>query len=192
MKIVFYSLFVILFIESVVAFWIWQYSKHDETQQADVAIVLGAAVWDNKPSPVFKGRLDYSIELYEQGYIDQLIFTGGKAQGDESAESEVARDYALSKGVKADDIQIETVSTITDENLQEAKHIMLEHQFQTALIVSDPLHMKRAMVLAKHNGIEAYSTPTPFTQYKSFRSKAPFLLREVFYLTGHVVLSPFR
>lgn len=191
-KIVFCCLFVLLFIESIVALGIWLYSDNDETQQADVAIVLGAAVWHDEPSPVFEGRLDYAITLYEQGYVDQLIFTGGMARGDELAESEVAREYALSKGVKTTDIQIETVSTITEENLQEAKRIMVEHQFNTALIISDPLHMKRAMIIAKHNEIEAYTAPTPFTQYKSLRSKVPFLLREVFYLTGYVVLSPFR
>ena len=56
---------------------------------------------------------------------------------------------------------------------------------ETALIVSDPLHMKRAMLLAKDAGIRAYSAPTPVTMCRSLRTKIPFLAREMFYYIGY-------
>ena len=59
------------------------------------------------------------------------------------------------------------------------------HQLETAIIVSDPLHMKRAMLLAEDAGITAYSSPTPTTRYISMRTKIPFLARETFYYIGY-------
>ena len=56
---------------------------------------------------------------------------------------------------------------------------------ETAIIVSDPLHMKRAMLLAEDAGIKAYSSPTPSTRYVSLRTKIPFLARETFYYIGY-------
>ena len=87
---------------------------------------------------------------------------------------------------------IEEKSTITEENLEFAKEIMDANGFKTAIIVSDPLHMKRAMLMAKDYGITAYSSPTPTTMYKSLRSKLPFLLREEFFYIGYCIVRFFR
>ena len=80
---------------------------------------------------------------------------------------------------------MEEDSKITQENLENAKIIMEENDFQKAIIVSDPLHMKRAMLLAEDAGIKAYSSPTPTTMYQSFKTKVPFAAREVFYYVGY-------
>ena len=62
---------------------------------------------------------------------------------------------------------------------------MEENGYETAIIVSDPLHMKRAMLLAEDAGISAYSSPTPSTRYISLRTKIPFLARETLYYIGY-------
>src|SRR5687768_3339266 len=84
---------------------------------ADVAIVLGAAVWDAEPSPVFAARIDHAIWLFEKGQMELLIFTGGRAEGDRLSEAEAARDYALAKGIPRSAIYLETTSTSTHGNL---------------------------------------------------------------------------
>ena len=76
------------------AFSIWTFKDKVELVKTDAAIVLGAAAWNDKPSPVFRERINYSIWLYENNYVDKIIFTGGKGKDDKYAESEVARDYA--------------------------------------------------------------------------------------------------
>ena len=86
--------------------------------------------------------------------------------------------YAIEQGIPQSDIFIEEESHITEENIANAKIIMDDNSFETAIIVSDPLHMKRAMLFAKDVGINAYSSPTPSTMYTSFESKLDFLLRE--------------
>lgn len=171
---------------------IWTYGAKTEPVKSDAAIVLGAAVWGDKPSPVFRGRIDHALWLYKHQYVDKLIFTGGRGSGLEPAESEVARDYAIARGVPEADILIETVSKITEENLSHAQAVGEREGLDTYLIVSDPLHMKRAMTMADDYGMKAYPSPTDRSAYQSFRSKVPFLLREMFYYTGYVVLSPFR
>ena len=83
------------------------------------------------------------------------------------------------------DILLEEGSAITQENLQYARELMEEAGDETALVVSDPLHMKRAMLLAGDAGIEAYASPTPTSRYRSLKTKAKFLAREVFYYIGY-------
>ncbi len=168
------------------------YGKKDNKTQADVAIVLGAGATDAGVSPVFRERINHGIWLYENGFVDFLIFTGGVGEGNTKSDSLVAKEYALLQDVPADVILIEEKSTITEENLAYAKEIMDENSFKTAIIVSDPLHMKRAMLMAKDYGITGYSSPTPTTMYQSLRSKLPFLLREKFFYIGYCIVRIFR
>ncbi|MEG0258323.1 MAG: YdcF family protein [Lysinibacillus sp.] len=171
---------------------IWSFSNKNQLIKADVAVVLGAAAWDDEPSPVLRERINHAIWLYENGYVDKIIFTGGKGKGDQLAESEVARDYAIRKNVNSGDILIETKSKITEENLEYAYDIANRGNFDTFIIVSDPLHMKRAVLMAKNTGMEAYSSPTQSSVYKTLDSKIPFFLRELFFYVGYIVSFPFR
>lgn len=161
------------------------YSLREEAREADVAIVLGAATSDGEVSPVYRERLNHGISLYQQGLVDKIIVTGGQAEGNEQSDAYRAKQYVMSQGIPEEDILTEDKSTITQENLENAKVLMDEAGYQTAVIVSDPLHMKRAMLLAGDAGIEAYSSPTPTTMYRSTRTKIPFLAREVFFYVGY-------
>jgi uncharacterized SAM-binding protein YcdF (DUF218 family) len=155
---------------------------------ADAAIVLGAAVNDAAPSPVFRERIRHGVTLYRTGSVRKLILTGGVGEGASHAESQVARAIAIRAGVPAQAILIETRSRTTQQNMAEAKRLMDRHRLSTALIVSDPLHMKRALRMARDAEITAYGAPTPTTRYRSWRSKTGFLLREV-YFNNHFLLT---
>ena len=174
------------------AFSIWTFKDKVELVKTDAAIVLGAAAWNDKPSPVFRERINYSIWLYENNYVDKIIFTGGKGKDDKYAESEVARDYAIKNNVNSEDILIETKSKITEENLKYAYEIAMEENLNTFTIVSDPLHMKRAMLISKTIGMESYASPTQSSVYKTLNSQVPFFLRELFYYIGYIISLPFR
>lgn len=164
---------------------ICQFSTIDEKCKSDVAIILGAATQNGEVSPVYQERINHGIKLYNEGYIDKLIVTGGVADGNKKSDAYAAKQYAINKGIPEKDILTEDTSTITQENLENAKLIMDEHGFQTAIIVSDPLHMKRAMLLAEDAGIAAYSSPTTTSKYVSLKTKIPFLAREVFFYIGY-------
>lgn len=171
---------------------IWSFSKKNQLVKTDAAVVLGAAAWGNEPSPVLRERINHAIWLYENGYVEKIIFTGGRGKDDEYAESEVARGYAIKNNVNSEDILIETKSKITEENFKYAYEIANDNNLYTFTIVSDPLHMKRAILMAKDIGMKAYSSPTQSSVYKTLKSKVPFFFRELFFYIGYIFSSPFR
>ena len=136
------------------------YAERDEKRAADTAIILGAAADESGPSPVYRERINHGIELYNDGYVGKLIMTGGTGEGNTHSDAYIAKQYAVSQGIPESDIMTEDTSTITQENLENSKLIMDENRFDTTIIVSDPLHMRRAMLLARDSGITAYSSPT--------------------------------
>jgi uncharacterized SAM-binding protein YcdF (DUF218 family) len=181
------SVTLVLIYLSLLAAEIYSFSLTSTSAPADAAVVMGATVFRNRPSPVFRERINHAINLYHQGMVQYLIFTGGLAGNDELAESEAARDYAIAQGVPASQILIETTSDNTCLNLIEAKRLMEENDLDQALIVSDPLHMKRTMWLAETIGLDAFSSPTPTSRYQSFDRKAGFLVREVYAYGAHLL-----
>lgn len=164
---------------------ICSYSHVYEAKKCDVAIVLGAATSDHGVSEVYKQRLNHVVELYENHYVAKIIVTGGLGEGNRFTDSHVAKIYLESEGIPNDAILEEDKSTITQENLENAKKIMDENGYTSALMVSDPLHMKRAMLLAKDCGMNAVSSPTQSTAYKSMKTKIPFVARETFFYIGY-------
>lgn len=169
------------------AFSIISYADTGSTGKADAAVVLGAAVWGEKPSPVFRERINHAIMLYRAGRVKKLIFTGAPDSRNEPAESIAAKAYALEQGVPGRDILVEEMSRTTEENLKYALLLSRAHGLRTLLIVSDPLHMKRAMLMAKDLGMDARQAPTPTTRVRSVGSQALFLSRELyFYASYHV------
>ena len=184
--------FLIIFFAIITAVSIAQYGKLDEKAHCDVAIVLGAATSNGEVSPVYRERINHGIWLYMNGYVDYLILTGGIGKGNEMSDAHAAKQYAIEKGVPEQVILIEEKSTITEENLEYAKAIMDEHSLDAAIIVSDPLHMKRAMLMASDYGIDACSSTTPTTMYKSAKTQIPFLAREVFFYIGYSIVRAFR
>ena len=168
------------------------YSKVYSDKECDVAIVLGAACSNSKVSEVYKQRLNQSVKLYEDGKVKYIITTGGKGKGNSVADATVAKDYLVECGIPEGIILEEKDSTITQENLENAKDIMDDKNMKTALIVSDPLHMKRAMLLTKDAKIEGYSSPTKTSAYKSLSTKIPFVARETFFYIGYKWYRPFK
>ncbi len=147
-------------------------------ERADAAVVLGAAVWGDEPSPVFRARLDHAVDLYRAGRVDQVWLTGGSRDGE--TEAGVGRDYVVAAGVAASDVRAEDRSRTTWQNLRCLRDT-LDRQDRTVLVVSDPYHLRRAVGMARDLGFDAEPAPTPTTRYRSVRSRAPFLAREVYF-----------
>ena len=184
LRVAFVLLTIVLIGVGCTAWRIVGYSHRSETVHADAAIVLGAAAWGEEPSPVFRERILHALTLYEQGYVHKIVFTGGQGNHDEPPEAIVGRQFATAHGVPTADILVETVSHTTRENLYYAQRVAAENQLSTFLVVSDPLHMRRAMTIAEDLGLKAHPSPTPSTMYRSRSSQLAFLARETrLYLT---------
>jgi uncharacterized SAM-binding protein YcdF (DUF218 family) len=133
-----------------------QVEKQAVPRPADVAIVLGAAVWGEQPSPGLRERLDQALRLYRQGYAPYLIVTGGLGEGKTIDEATVMKRYLLEHGVPAERVLLENKARDTYENLLYSKALMDEHSLHTALIVSHGYHLARAAEMAAALGMEAY------------------------------------
>lgn len=157
-------------------------ASRGEAATADAAVVLGAAVVDRVPSPVFAERIRHGVALYKAGRVRMLVMTGGLGAGDRLTEAEAARDWSLAQGVPAEAILLETRSHTTRENLAFAQPILAQHGLSSVLLVSDPLHMRRAVALARRLGIDAAPSPTPTTRYTGWRNWTWFLFGEAYYL----------
>jgi uncharacterized SAM-binding protein YcdF (DUF218 family) len=168
---------------------IYLYGNSTNNIKADAAIVLGAAVWGEEPSPVFRERINHAINLYKNGSVRIIIFTGGVGESNELAEAIVGKNYAIAQQVKVADILTETQSRTTRQNLKNALEVANAHQLTKFLIVSDPLHMKRAVLMARGLGMDAHSSPTPTTRYRSFQSQMEFLSRETYFYLVYLVLK---
>ena len=158
------------------------YSVQFEDGPSDAAIVLGAAVFGEAPSPVFEERIRHGVALYKAGRVRMLVMTGGLGGGERVTEAEAARRWSMARGVPREAIAVETRSRTTQENLDFARPILAQHGLRTVLLVSDPLHMRRSVAIARRLGIEAAPSPTPTTRYTGWRSRAWFLGGEAYYL----------
>lgn len=167
------------------AFSIYIYGFKDEARRADVAIVLGASTYNGHVSPVYQERINHAVVLYQKHLVKKIITTGGYGKGNSVSDAYNAKIYAETQGVPRQDILTEDQSTVTLENLLNAKNIMNSYHYNTAIIVSDPLHMKRAMLLAKDANIEAYTSPTRSTRFRTRGTKFKFLKREVMNYIGY-------
>jgi uncharacterized SAM-binding protein YcdF (DUF218 family) len=140
---------------------IWQQGNQDERRDVDAIVVLGAAQYDGRPSPVFEARLDHAVALWRTGLADAFIVTGGKVPGDRTTEAAVARQYAIDRGVPAEAIIGEDEGRNTLASLRAVAAMLEERSMTSALFVSDPTHMLRVLRMADDLGIEAFGSPTP-------------------------------
>jgi uncharacterized SAM-binding protein YcdF (DUF218 family) len=143
---------------SIASIHLW--GRRNEARRSDTIVVLGAAQYDGRPSPVLKARLDHAISLYERGVAPMLIMTGGRAPGDTVSEAVVGRRYAIRAGVPPAAILTENSGMTTLESMRAVSRLMRSHEMQTAVLVSDPFHMLRLKLLARRMGIRGYTSPT--------------------------------
>ncbi len=139
---------------------IFLFGRRDEARQVDAIVVLGAAQYDGRPSPVLKARLDQALELYAEGYSVRVILTGGVGIGDTVSEAQVGARYMERAGVDSDHILVEPTGLSSEESLVAVSHLMSNHGLTSALLVSDPFHMLRLRLLASRHDMRAYSAPT--------------------------------
>jgi uncharacterized SAM-binding protein YcdF (DUF218 family) len=168
---------------------IYIYGNTSNPIKADAAIVLGAEVWGNEPSPVFRERINHAINLYKTRNISKVIFTGGVGTGKQISEAEAGKLYAIKNGVSELDILTETKSRTTNQNLKYALEVAKKDNLNNFLIVSDPLHMKRAVLMARNLGLDAFPSPTPTTRYRSIKSQLQFLSRETYFYFVYLIFK---
>jgi uncharacterized SAM-binding protein YcdF (DUF218 family) len=136
-------------------------STRDEAQAADVIVVLGAAEYRGKPSPVLQARLNHALLLYLRGLAPFLLTTGGAGGDPRYTEGEVGRDYLVEHGVPSEAILVEPNGSTTGQSMAAAAEIMQSKNLQSCIVVSDGYHIYRVKRLLQAHGIQVYGSPRP-------------------------------
>lgn len=158
---------------------VYMYGRRDAAAPADAIVVLGAAQYDGRPSPVLRARLDHAIELYRRGMAPTMIMTGGVGVGDTVSEAVVARRYAIRSGVPPQAILLEGGGLSSVESMRTVSELMRSHGLRSAVLVSDPFHALRVRLLASRLGIRASSSPTRTSPISATpREECRYVLRE--------------
>lgn len=121
-----------------------QYGQKPPMKQTyDAIIVLGCRVDANgQPSLALQGRTKLAVQLFEQGYSEKIILTGGLGTYAPS-EAQAAFEFATQKlEVDPAVFILEDSSTSTEENARFAKEN--NPDLENVLIVSDAYHVFRA------------------------------------------------
>lgn len=143
---------------TVAAVVLW--GRRDSARPADAIVVLGAAQYAGRPSPVLRSRLDHAFELWRRKLAPRLILTGGQGRGDTTSEAEVGRTYLRRRGVPERAMLVETRGRNTEESVDGVVHLMRTTGMQRAILVSDPFHMLRLQILAWEHGLDVSGSPT--------------------------------
>ena len=144
-------------------------SKTDEAKPADVIVVLGAAEYNGRPSPVLRARLDHALKLWREGYARQIMTTGGAGGDARYTEAMVGRDYLVQSGVPSELIILEDDSETTAQTITMVSEIMRRMQLRSAILVSDGYHIFRAKRMLENSGVRVYGSPRAAREESGWR-----------------------
>jgi len=135
-------------------------SQQDQRRPADAIVVLGAAQYNGRPSPVLRARLDHALGLYRKKLAPLVLVTGGIGRGDTTSEAAVGRRYLVAHGIPEDAVVVQGEDRTTMGSMDAVTAWLRTRGLRRALLVSDPFHMFRLRLEARRTGLEAYTSPT--------------------------------
>jgi len=136
-------------------------STVDEARQADLIVVMGAAEYHGRPSPVFKARLDHALQLWKRGLATHILTTGGAGGDPNFTEGGVGQAYLVARGVPPEAVVIEPVAESTAQSAVAIREIMRRMSLRSCVVVSDGYHIFRTKRMLELNGIAVYGSPRP-------------------------------
>lgn len=139
---------------------VFQASRNDGAERAQAIVVFGAAQYNGTPSPVLRARLDHAAKLYERGYADRVVVTGGRLPDDRFSEAGASARYLRSKGVPDSSILREVQGRTSWESLASSARFLKQRGVTEVVLVSDGFHSARIGAMASELGLKAHTSPT--------------------------------
>ena len=161
-------------------------STIEEARPADVILVLGAAEYRGRPSPVFKARLDHALELYRRGLAPRVLTSGGAGGDPLFTEGGVGRSYLVGAGVPSEAIIVEPEAESTAQSMAAVAEIMRRMGLKTCILVSDGYHIFRAKHMLATQGFRVYGSPRPDPSAEGMRQWWLYIRQSVGYLLWRV------
>ena len=164
--------------------------RHYPIKKSDCIIVLGAKVWSSgQMSNALRYRCETALQAWKDGVAQHIIVTGGQGEDEPAAEADVMREYFIQNGVPQANVIAETASVNTIQNLENAKQIMSQRDWETAAVVTNDYHVERALWIAQDAGLNAcgIAAPSPeristklFCRFREGLSWVLYVLRRIF------------
>lgn len=166
-----------------------QQSMRDEARQADLILVLGAAEYRGRPSPVLRARLDHALELYRRGIAPRIMTTGGAGGDPVFTEGGVGRSYLIGHGVPSEAIVVENESESTVESLAMAGEIMQRMGLHSVVVVSDGYHIYRVKKMLENRGLAVYGSPRPEQHVEPLHERWNYVKQAIGYMLWRAGLA---
>lgn len=163
---------------------VWRAARHDAAEPADAIVVMGAAQYNGRPSPVLKARLDHAATLYRRGLAPLVVLTGGMRPGDTMSEAAVSRRYLLELGLPDSALVTEGTGASTEPSLRAAAAAVQQRSGTRVILVSDGFHLLRLTIVARRLGLLPFGSPAPDSP---IRAKGRF---EFAYMLGESFKAP--
>jgi len=164
-------------------------STVDELQPADVILVLGAAEYRGKPSPILEARLNHALFLYRQQWAPRILTTGGAGGDPTFTEGEVGRAYLSSHGIPSEAILSETAGSTTLESTVAAAEIMRRMNLKSCIVVSDGYHIYRVKKLLESQGMKVFGSPRPSQPSDTWRERWLYFRQAIAYCLWRVGIA---
>ncbi len=159
---------------------------HDQAQRVDAIIVMGAAQYNGQPSPVLKARLDHAHDLFDRGFANIIITTGGFGPDPNFSEAHVSARYLSEQGIDPSQIVTEQGSGTTYDTVQAASRLMHSNGWKKALVVSDGFHLYRVKEIFADSRVDALTSPAPASPIEvASTSRIWFTVREIVLLSAY-------
>lgn len=147
--------------------------------RADAVVVLGAAQYNGRPSPVFEERLDHAAELYRSGVAPRIVTTGGGQPSDTTTEGQAGADYLRTAGVPAESLWAVPIGADTLESLRATARVLAENDWTDIVLVTDPWHMARSRMIARDLGLHVQASPVTKGPALADDVRARYIWREL-------------
>lgn len=175
-KVLMILILIFLIISVYIGFSIYSFTNN-KIKKSDGILVLGCRVKGETPSVSLERRMETALNLYNKGYGEKIILSGGQGKGEDITEAEAMRRYFIANRVNPLDLIIEDKSTTTYENIEFSKKLMDRNKIESIIIVSNGYHLKRASSIAEKFNIDATYKGFVLSDYPTVELKG--FLREI-------------
>lgn len=138
---------------------VWAASRQDDRPKADAVVVLGAAQYNGRPSPVLTARLEHALALYKAGVAPRIVVTGGRQPGDRYTEATAGYEWLRARDVPDQAILKEVQGRTTYQSLAAVDVVLDRQKLQKVVLVSDDYHALRLRGIASEVGLQAVVSP---------------------------------
>jgi len=177
----------------ITAVRVWYVARQDDRSRSDAIVVLGAAQYNGRPSPVLEWRLLHALELYRQGVAPRIVTVGGNRPGDRYTEAHAGKDWLGEHGVPLAALDSVPTGSDTLRSIVAVVREFQNHHWRSAVIVTDPWHSLRSATMARDNGIDAVTSPTHGGPTVGTRqTEANYIARETGGYLYYVLIGRYR